>query len=187
MRAPAARRRCTDPQFRFQRSEVFRLPAAEPRMSPAARPAARSGRPSPATAEARALVSFTRGHAYEAGTGERRAPAFRDCRSLGRNRKRRACRQKGNRGHRLWTQAPCICTAGLGQRVSAVRRAYALREWRQSPAGSSDGCIGLGAAAGRRTRSFSINAPAGERSPTLGHPNRCFLVRCKRQRPARRK
>ena len=29
-------------------------------------------------------------------------------------------RQKRNRGHRLWTRAPCICTAGLGQRVRAV-------------------------------------------------------------------
>ena len=43
MRALAARRRCTDPQFRFQRSEVFRLPAAEPRMSPSSGMA--SGRP----------------------------------------------------------------------------------------------------------------------------------------------
>ena len=39
-------------------------------------------------------------------------------------------RQKGNRGHRLWTRAPCICTTGLGQRVRAVRRAYGLREKR---------------------------------------------------------
>ena len=55
--------------------------------------AGRAFRPSvAATAESRALVSFTRGHAYEAGAGERRAPAFRDCRSLGRNRKRRASR-----------------------------------------------------------------------------------------------
>ena len=38
-------------------------------------PAARSGRPSPATAEARALVSFTRGHAYRG----RRRRASRTC------------------------------------------------------------------------------------------------------------
>jgi hypothetical protein len=29
-------------------------------------------------------------------------------------------RRKGNRGHRWWTKAPCICTTGLGQRVRAV-------------------------------------------------------------------
>ena len=65
-----------------------------PSCSPAARPAARAGRPSPRPLRPRALVSFTRGHAHGAGTGERRAPAFRDCGSLGRNRKRRACRQR---------------------------------------------------------------------------------------------
>ena len=42
--------------------------------------------------------------------------------------RRPARRQKGNRGHRLWTQGPCICTTGLGQRVRTVRRAYGLRE-----------------------------------------------------------
>ena len=52
---------------------------ALPRNSPAARPAARAGRPSPRPLRPRALVSFTRGHAHEGGTGERRAPAFRDC------------------------------------------------------------------------------------------------------------
>ena len=55
--------------------------------------AGRAFRPSVvATAESRALVSLMRVHAYEGGTGERRA-AFRDCGSFGRNRKRRACRQ----------------------------------------------------------------------------------------------
>ena len=67
-------------------------PAAT-RISPAARPAARAGRPSPRPLRPRALVSFTHGHAHEAGTGDRRAPAFRDCGSLGRKRKRRGCRQ----------------------------------------------------------------------------------------------
>ena len=93
---------------------------AETSHSPAARPAARSGRPSPATAEARALVSFTRGHAYEDGAGERRAPAFRDCGSLGRNRKRRACRQSRASPR---AGAPTGVTADAIHLVSADSRA----------------------------------------------------------------
>ncbi len=70
----AGRDRVGCPALRFARSE-----------------AGRAFRPSvAATAEARALVSFTRGPAYEAGAGERRAPAFKDCGFLGRNRKRRS-------------------------------------------------------------------------------------------------
>jgi len=65
------------------------------------RVSSRAFRPSVAvTAESKALVSFGRGHAQEVGTGERRAPAVRDCGSLGRNRKRRACRQERNRRRR---------------------------------------------------------------------------------------
>ena len=78
---------------RSQGSRCERVDSVRSRNSPAGRPAARSGRPSPRPAEARALVSYLRGHAYEAGAGERRAPPFRDCGSLDRNRKRRACRQ----------------------------------------------------------------------------------------------
>ena len=73
--------------------EVCWLRTHTPSSSPAARPAARAGRPSPRPLRPRALVSFTRGHAHEGGTGEHRAPAFRDCGSLGRNRERRACRR----------------------------------------------------------------------------------------------
>jgi hypothetical protein len=56
--------------------------------------AGRAFRPSVnATAESRALVSCRCGYASDAGTGEHRAPAFKDCGSLRRNRTRRACRQ----------------------------------------------------------------------------------------------
>ena len=80
--------------------QVAARPGPRTRSSPAARPAARTGRPTPRPLRPRALVSVTRGHAHEAGTGQRRAPAFRDCVSVGRNRKRRACRQKGVLTHR---------------------------------------------------------------------------------------
>ena len=65
-----------------------------------------AGGPSPRLLRPRALVSFTRGHAHEAGIGERRAPAFRDCGSLGRTRKRRACRQRS--AHLLALDGPAF-------------------------------------------------------------------------------
>jgi hypothetical protein len=62
-----------------------------------------------------------------------RLPRTRGITEAGRIRVGACCpeiRQKGNRGHRLWTRAPCICTTGLGQRFRAVRRSYGLREMR---------------------------------------------------------
>jgi len=87
-------------------SAIAGLRSGEPRHPQfASSDAGRGFRPSiAATAEVRALVSFTRGHAYEAGVGERRARAFGDCGSLGRNRKRRACRHK--RVSRLLRRCP---------------------------------------------------------------------------------
>jgi hypothetical protein len=68
------------------------------RSSPVAKPA-RAFRPYvAATAECKALVSFGRERAEDADTGERRAPAFRDCGSLGRSRRRRACRHQRGGG-----------------------------------------------------------------------------------------
>ena len=49
-----------------------------------------------------------------------RVPRSQRCGSLAGMRLGPPFRQKGNRGHRLWTRAPCICTTGLGQRVRAV-------------------------------------------------------------------
>ena len=70
------------------------------------------------TAEARALGSFTRGHAFEAGTGEGRAPAFRHCGSLGRNRNRRACRHKQGR-----RQSPSHASSPVARGLSGADRA----------------------------------------------------------------
>ena len=47
-----------------------------------------------ATAEARALVSFMRGPAYEAGAASVAHLHLENCGSLGRNRQRRACRHQ---------------------------------------------------------------------------------------------
>ena len=66
-------------------------------------------------------------------------------------------RQKGNRGHRLWTRAACICTTGLGQRVRAVRRAYGLREKRAPETKPSPLRRGAGS---RRSRSVGGERPA---------------------------
>ncbi len=47
----------------------------------------------------------------------------------------RAIRQKGNRGHGSWTQAPCICTTGLGQGVRAVSALMGCAKCEREPRG----------------------------------------------------
>jgi len=63
--------------------------------------AGRGFRPSVAmSADSNALISAWRGHAQEAGSRERQAPAFGVCGALGRSRERRARRQKHVRWNR---------------------------------------------------------------------------------------
>jgi hypothetical protein len=93
------------PWFVLNSGRRRRLRTAGPTLVFASSETGRAFRPSVAvTGGSNAPVSFRRGHAEKAGTGDRRAPAFRDCGSLGRNRKRRAIRRlRGSRTSRART------------------------------------------------------------------------------------